>query len=644
MKLKIRSLALAIAALTVLACGGGGTGVSDGGGGSEIPVEERTAVIESIEQKGMELAASGLTVDEQNAQLADFMADEEHFAEVKVTPEQNVFGRFTDGRLFIYVNNRFPDFATGVSAPTLVRDNRQAMANPIVSTSKRARLFHSFGLGFNQQQHPIDQMGQYLTDAGYTLNNPAEGDARLATLRSVSGDGFFYLNSHGFGLELSDTEKTYGVGSSTLRTDDNERLPEIKDDLDNKRILYATAPNGESWSLLGKTIPKVDTRYAITHRFVEKHMSFGQNAVVFINACWSGFTGVDQGAQAFMLACFQKGAGTYLGWTNKVATPVSEQAPLYFVDRLCGANDTDPEEPKQRPFFVDEIVANMKSKGLANSGSAELIVKNRVANTTIGVRPTIESLMMIEHTSQLALFGQFGPAAGEVFVGGQPATNVVWGPNEIFCEIPKSGEGSHGEVMVKAHGKESNKRMLTLWTGPFSYTETSEGSLKKTATGTLKFRSDFAKIRKKPGAVPNRKDPVPIFLIDQSTLTWQASGEHRDDAGKLIERWSGGGTPPYSFSPITSEVPTGNWTCSGAYDPAGKKLYIALINGDKWTKTEPSKTTELLAFAVGNNGSAVDQTTWIVSKFDTGPGDERWSFGPFLPSSPPTDEMLLGID
>lgn len=642
MKFNIRTLALGLAALTVLACGGGGTGVSDGGGGgTEIPIEERTAVIESVEQKGMELAAGGLSVDEQNAQLADFMTDQKQFAEVKVTPEQNVFGRFSDGRLYIYVNNRFPDFATGVSAPTVVRDNRQTMANPLVTTSKQARLFHSFGLGFNQQQHPIDTMGGYLKDAGYTLNNPAEGDARLATLRGVSGDGFFYLNSHGFGLELSDTEKTYGVGSSTLRTDDNERLAEIKDDLNNKRILYATAPNGESWSLLGKTIPKVDTRYAITHRFVEKYMSFGQNAVVFINACWSGFTGVDQGAQAFMFACFKKGAGTYLGWTNKVATPISEQAPLYFVDRLCGANDTDPEDPKQRPFFVDEIVANMKSKGLANSGAAELIVKNRVANTTIGVRPTIESLMMLEQTSQLAIFGQFGPAAGDVFVGGQPATNVIWGPKEIICDIPKTGAGSYGEVMVKAHGKESNKRMLTLWSGPFSYTETSEGSLKKTATGSLKFRADFAKIRKRPGAVPNRKNPVPIFLMDQSTLTWQASGEHRDSKGNLITKWSGGGSPPFTFTPMTTV--TGTWICNGALEPISNRLYLALVNGDGWTVSEDGKSNTFIAFAAGLESSPIDPKTWIIEKF-TEPGNPTWSFGPFLPSSPPTDEMLLGID
>lgn len=639
MKKSLRYVVLGLAAATVLACGGGGAGIG-GGGGTEIPVAQRSAAIASVEQKGMELAAGGLTLDQQNVQLADFMRTKDEFAEVKVTAEQNVFGRFTDGRLYLYVNNRQPDFATGAIVPPLNLDRRQTQANPVVATSRQARLFHSFGLGFNQQQHPINEMGNYLRAAGYTLRNPAEGDARLATLRGVSGDGFFYFNTHGGGLELSASEKTYGAGTSTLRTADNDSLPEIKNDLDNLRILYMTAPNGESTTVLGITIPRVDTRYAITHRFVERYMSFGPNAVIFMNACWSGKTDVSDGAQAFMFAFFKKGAGAYLGWTDKVSTPISEQAPLYFVDRLTAANMTDPEDPVQRPFFVDEIVANMKSKNLANSGLAELIVKNRVANTTIGLRPTIESLTMFEQINKFIIFGQFGPIPGQVFVGGKEVTNVQWAPNQIVCEIPRFGEGSYGEVVVKVFDKESNKRMLTLWSGPFTYNETS-GNLVKTGTGMINFRADFADIRKRPGQVPKRVDPVPIALTTDSSLTWQARGQETDSEGKVIVRWRGGGTPDYTFDAIQGTSPTGTWNCAGAYDPVKKRLALALVNGGDWEVFANDETNHLIAFAAGML-KGVDTTTWIIEKFDSGSGSPRWVFGPFLPSSPPTDEMLLG--
>jgi len=68
--------------------------------------------------------------------------------------------------------------------------------------------------------------------------NGVEGDSRLGTLRAVSGDGFFYLNTHSGMAKRKDGSQQFMMASSTQKTTQTETIPEIKDDWDHFRIGY----------------------------------------------------------------------------------------------------------------------------------------------------------------------------------------------------------------------------------------------------------------------------------------------------------------------------------------------------------------------------------------------------------------------
>jgi hypothetical protein len=103
-------------------------------------------------------------------------------------------------------------------------------------------------------------------------------------------------------------------------------------------------------------------RYAITARFVEKHMSFAENSFVFLNACSSA---ADDGAMRE--ACFKKGASIYAGWDAIGLADEMSRAGSFFFDRLLAANQYEPESPKQRPFDYRAIHRDMAKRGITKS-------------------------------------------------------------------------------------------------------------------------------------------------------------------------------------------------------------------------------------------------------------------------------------
>ena len=65
-----------------------------------------------------------------------------------------------------------------------------------VPKEDRARLLHSFGTNF-EGQAPVEEMRGYLQGKDWTVRPGLEGRASLFTLKTTSGDGFFYINTHG---------------------------------------------------------------------------------------------------------------------------------------------------------------------------------------------------------------------------------------------------------------------------------------------------------------------------------------------------------------------------------------------------------------------------------------------------------------
>lgn len=596
----------------------------------------RSAAIAGVERKVEEFYAdSTLSSDQVTAKVADYMKTKPEFSQVQTTVDGCVTALFPDGRAYMVVNNRLPYwYKPSGKAPTFAPERSRSASMVVMPT--KARLFHSFGLGFEQQQQPIEEMGGWLKSAGYTISNPAEGDARLSGLRTVSGDGFFYFNTHGGSITFPDGEKTYGAGSSTLRTEEADKQAEIKADLDNKRILYMTAPNGEGTDIFGFRVPKVDTRYAISHRFVDAYWSFGPNAIVFMNTCWSGYTAVPHGAQKFMDAVKAKGAGVYLGWTAKVSSPGSEDVPRYLVDRLTMANKYKPENPEERPFFVNEVMSDMRKKGMIPNAGADLVASFAKDVNNVGLRPTIEYVEMDEVNDSLQIYGDFGGQEGELFVDGTKATILSWTDQTIKARIPKSGSGSYGPVVYKVHNKESNARNLTLWSGTFTYTERSgdKDQLQCKVSGTIKFRADLDKRRTVIGTSPKLAMPIPFWAAPGSSCSFQASGEIRDGNNKIVEAWSGSGNPPLVWEPVVGA--RNAWTANGAYDPTTGELAIGILCGGPKKIQDENGTIETAAGGIPFL-SILQQNSFVIPGHAE-PGSTSFSVSDLTPLAPPKDQ------
>ncbi|MEQ1935908.1 MAG: hypothetical protein ABL962_18795, partial [Fimbriimonadaceae bacterium] len=396
--MKVGKLSLLVLLLVILACGGGGGGST--GNGTPIPDSQREAAIKSVNTKFKQLLIAGGSPATQNAQLATFMAAMPEFEAAGANSDDGCsWGRFTDGRLLVVGNNRFPDRSPGQPFAW----TRRALKT-YVSKSQQARLMHAFGANFSQLQLPITDMSNYLkTDAQFTIVPGIEGDARLTTLRTVSGDAFFYLNAHGGKGTTKAGVEVFCASSSTPHDAGTDALPEVRRDFDDNLIVYYTGQTGD--------VPEtVATTYAITEAFVKKYMSFSPNAIVFLNVCFSGNSHLEVGK--FRNAFHTKNAGVVLGWTKLCNSATAFDSARFFVDRLMAANTFQKENPEQRAFGVNSVLADMARKGKDKDGDSSLLASYKAGVTDVELRATIERLTMDEENDVLVLNGSFGDEQG----------------------------------------------------------------------------------------------------------------------------------------------------------------------------------------------------------------------------------------
>ncbi len=636
--MKLHSYLLLAILTALIGCGGGGgggggglTGGGSGGSGGSITDAERLGAITAVENQIHTLLTKGLTQAQVNSQILDYLKTRGEFTDAGLSPDSSVWARFKDDRYLVVVNNRDP---LPPGAGTLSGGPVAAGANDKITTSKQARLLHSFGTGFDQQQNPINRMSSMLRDGGYTIAGGTEGDARLSTLRTISGDGFLYFNTHGGSYTFQGGDKVFSAGSSTKVDQFTEKQPEIMADFAANRIAYMTAANGEFFEFLGKEIPKFDTRYSINHRFVSQYWSFGSNALVFMNACYSGITTTQNGAQRFYEAIFAKGCGAYLGWDDKVATPTSEKAPLFLVDRLSAANSEQPEDPKQRPFFVTAVVDDMHAKGIVpGANGANIVLKFSAGGVSdVGLRPTIEYVAMNEISDILFLIGSFGSELGEVIVDGAPAQIISWGADQISARIPIKGKGSGGEVVVKVHQKESNKRFLSKYSSTFEMHQRDSGNLQVLINATIVVRQDMGKRRNKISGKLEYPDPyISLFGSPESVVTYVASGSHSGTS------YSGSGTLVWSKEVPDNMNPDGRYMVTGTYDTASGQLVLGIIaNGRVTIKTETE--THYVHAGSASMVSSFNPNTWTIQPYSMGDEQYGYSFSQMIAAPKPDNE------
>ena len=502
------------------------------------PVARRLGAVAAVEERCRELSRQSLSPAAFLQGVAAFMATRPEYQASGVDQETlTAWGRFVDGRVHIVAANREP-------SPLVSSGDERApglKAGAELPAATKARLLHSFGPNF-EGQTPVDQMRGYLNGKGWTVRAGPDGAADVDMLKGTSGDGFFYLNTHGGRGEVADPSepdgKMYSIQTSTLVSADAEKA--LDSDIQALRLVHFTARNGDQIRILG--IPVMadwDTRYGITYRFVDAYMRFTNASVVMINACFSSRN------SAFVNAFLRQGAGLYLGWSEKLSASTAYQSAPYFVDRMLGANQySDKESPPQRAFPYDLVLQDMAKKGLDTDSStgAKLQATKRTGLPYPPIfAPSIRYVRMDEYQELLTLVGEFGADQPKVTVGGTEIAPKSWSPADIVVPLPRTGAGASGDVIVEVRGVKSNARQLSEWSIPLKYSWIDAYGTtghKFEGTGKIRYRADVGGYRLVPAEAPKyiARGGAPT---KDSALPITASGSHTD--GDCTRTLSGSG-------------------------------------------------------------------------------------------------------
>ena len=519
----------------------------------EPPASPELLAIRKVEDRSRTLRSQGLRRLDYVRAVAAYMATLPEYAASGVDEGSlTAYGVFQNGRLHLVTDNREFD-----AAPQgLARASRRRLATTELPGSGYARLMQSFGETSFTQEPVYDLAAPLENPGGYAIRAGKVGDARLTALRAVSGDGFFYFNTHG-GRAWKTSDKSGGgffsLYSSTPVTPGTELLPDIKADLDAGRLTYFQASTFATRfnPATGQEEEVVETHYGITGDFVKAYWHFAPDSIVFLNACYSAYTKDPAGPQDFIDACWAAGAGVYFGWNEKANSGTCFTTVRYFVDRLIGANKFMKENPDQRAFPWELVYDDMRSRGLThdNVTGADLVPFPRAGGNSVILDPSIRELLVNEYDETLTLKGYFGSRQGKVTAGAGELVVKSWAWDTIVCALPATGPGSNGDVVVEVPGelgrtRKSNVHQLTEWSIPLHYLWSGAYGLpgvKFEGNGKLRFRADVGSYREKPGAPPvfPLRGMVPT---KDSSLPLTGSGSHSD--GSCTTTLSGSGVFP----------------------------------------------------------------------------------------------------
>ena len=574
-----RGLLLWAALLALAACG-----QPPGGGGqppqpqppvtgTPLPYAEREQAVTAVIAKIDELYGGRL--EDRSAaelqQLVDFMVSLPEFEAAGVADDRTVWGRFSDGRLYLVVDNRATDAAAGADlslpvdpagdlsfAPVQPALRPQQAGELELPKVRRALAMNALGTAFVS---PSARIRGWLADAGYQASSPTLTVDLLKSLTDLTDVGVFYLDAHG-GTGLGrDGKKRYGIWTTTPVSAASEL--KYDDDLKTLRLVWMTA--------LEDTLPDgtdtFETHYAFTGDFVRTYMSFSERSLVFINAC-SSYTGPG------MQSSFRDaGASVYAGWTKPVGDGAANLAANYFFDRALGSNRYLPETAAQRPFDYLAVWNEMKSKDYEvdykgnppthkNPETRLIFVELQPAFALLV--PSIERLVVDEIAGKLTLSGMFGAqsqADALVSVDGLPLEVLSWSATEVVAKLPPGQDA--GPVEVEVDRRRSNAVPLTRWQLRITYDAEMHltdfllfdtWDSRTTVTCILTVRADIHPYRTAPGTTPTLPKNIPVHATQDSSCTWTETLSASSFDGACTVTVNDGGTIPW-FDP--SRTPPG---------------------------------------------------------------------------------------
>lgn len=571
----------------------------------------RMAAVDAVE--GHMDSLMYLPVAQFNQRVLTFMQGRSEFDTVGMDPSgNNVFARFTDGVMFMIgasfgeLDDSLPGetlpFMPIPEVPPLSRKEIDRLYGNTATDdvaafedlpgSARYRVIQTVGTAFQSAGTTTNRLRNWLSANGYV--NAGSGST-VEQLRTVGGEGvIFYVGHGGAGIQPNGN-LDYGIWSSSLAGVGN--LNTYASDLQNGRLCLLAA--AKDTNAAGN--PVNETHYGITSRFITHYWgNLAPNAMVVITACAS------DSVSSFRNAIQAKGGPAYFGWDATLDCKGGCYAAEFLFDRFLGANKAFPREnPKQRPFDVAKVFADLQSRNFhiqpggdgVNTFSSRMRYHPGSSNFGL-LAPSIQFLDLYAATDTLTINGIFGEDPGpngQVTVDGTPLTIASWTPTVIKCQLPLRGPGSMGPVIVQSKGtdgsdfRKSNIVNISQWEGTFTQTREEGGSLKLTAMYDFRIRADIHSHRDEPGQTPF-KPITPFFQERDATGEWLANGTAHWDEPNSDNSYdfdfSGGGALPLFDS--TNPFGVNFFHYTGSVD--ADQMHITLANGalivDGWTITE----------------------------------------------------------
>ena len=137
--------------------------------------------------------------------------------------------------------------------------------------------------------------------------------------------------------------------------------------------------------------------------------------------------------------------------------------------------------------------------------------------------PSIEYLGVDEYESKMYIKGLFGDKNSSdliVTVGGGTVPAEYVNKNLLQCNIPTTGPGSVGDVVVSIRGNKSNVVPLTEWIIPLDF-EKEEMDIMLKGSLNLRIRGDVHPYRSKPHEAPKKERPDSLgFLSNPNFPGW----------------------------------------------------------------------------------------------------------------------------
>ncbi len=471
---------------------------TNGGGGptgTTVSPAQRQAALSAVAQADSSVDWSNPQAAQQ--QLLQFFQGRSEFEASGANQDASVWARFSDGRLLIVAGNRDANDTSSAARLDAWMHAQPDIAGGELPKSRTARILNAMGTVFTD---PVSVLQSMFEAKGYTVT---PGLGTIANLKTVNNDALFYIDSHGGAGVKRNGSGEYAIWTSDpFDTVTDASLAAL---WQNGELVYFTAVNNRVIPFLPKPVT-TDTHFGITAKFVTNEMSFGQNALIYFDACSSN----SPLSSDFVTACLDKSVGTtaaYAGWTNPVDDNAAVVACYFVIDRLLGTNK-DPrhrESPPQRPFTYPQIMGELASKNLNKSADGKAMFNITPSTASFGLfAPTIERLIVDEQKHELDVIGLFGSDFSDIKVtlNDQPVTIQSPSPGDLTCTLDTKTQNTGGDVKVIVHGDTSNIVRLTEWKGQVLVQGTLPGTVGYSIFFDFHIRADVHSFRTTPGATP----------------------------------------------------------------------------------------------------------------------------------------------